>query len=217
MLRNLFQEQLEDCPVIAAARNLEGLAHCCQSESGIVFILFGDVCNISEIADQVKSAGKLAFVHMDLVNGLSSREISVDFIRKETRADGIISTKQPQIRRAKELGLYTVHRFFVIDSAAYENVEKCTKALRPDCVELMPGVMPKVIQQMTEKLSVPIIAGGLISDKEDIIAALDAGATADFNDERRTVVFIMDKLFIFTWFIKKENEQSRCRKMAECF
>lgn len=77
---------------------------------------------------------------MDLVNGLSSREISVDFIRKETRADGIISTKQPQIRRAKELGLYTVHRFFVIDSAAYENVEKCTKALRPDCVELMPGV-----------------------------------------------------------------------------
>ena len=31
---------------------------------------------------------------------------------------------------------------------------------------------------MTEKLSVPVIAGGLISDKEDIIAALDAGATA---------------------------------------
>ena len=174
-MKENFREQLEDCPVIAAARDLEGLVHCCQSESGIVFILFGDVCTISEIVDQVKSAGKLAFVHMDLVNGLSSREISVDFVRKETRADGIISTKQPQIRRAKELGLYTVHRFFVIDSAAYENVEK---ALRPDCVELMPGVMPKVIRQMTEKLSVPVIAGGLISDKEDIIAALDAGATA---------------------------------------
>lgn len=27
----------------------------------------------------------------------------------------------------------------------------------------------------------------------------------------------MDKLFIFTWFIKKENEQSRCRKMADVF
>ena len=91
---------------------------------------------------------------MDLVNGLSSREISVDYIRKETNADGIISTKQPQIRRGKELGLYTVHRFFVIDSAAYENVEKCTKAIRPDCVELMPGVMPKVIRQMAETLSV---------------------------------------------------------------
>lgn len=68
--------------------------------------------------------------------------------------------------------------FFVIDSAAYENVEKCTKAIRPDCVELMPGVMPKVIRQMAETLSVPVIAGGLISDKEDIIAALDAGAAS---------------------------------------
>ena len=113
MLQNLFREQLEDCPVIAAARDLEGLAHCCQYESGIVFILFGDVCTISEIIDQVKSAGKLAFVHMDLVNGLSSREISVDFIRKETRADGIISTKQPQIRRAKELGLYILCTVFL--------------------------------------------------------------------------------------------------------
>ena len=178
MLQNSFQEQLEDYPVIAAAGDREGLARCCQSESGIVFILFGDVCTISEIVDHVKSAGKLAFVHMDLVNGLSSREISVDYIRKETNADGIISTKQPQIRRGKELGLYTVHRFFVIDSAAYENVEKCTKAIRPDCVELMPGVMPKVIRQTAETLSVPVIAGGLISDKEDIIAALDAGAAS---------------------------------------
>ena len=64
MLQNSFQEQLEDCPVIAAARDREGLARCCQSESGIVFILFGDVCTISEIVDHVKSAGKLAFVHM---------------------------------------------------------------------------------------------------------------------------------------------------------
>jgi glycerol-3-phosphate responsive antiterminator len=117
-------------------------------------------------------------VHMDLVNGLSSREISVDFICHETAADGIISTKQPQIRRAKELGMYTVHRFFVIDSAAYDNVEKHVKSVCPDCVELMPGVMPKVIRRMKQHISVPIIAGGLISDKEDIMAALDAGATS---------------------------------------
>lgn len=44
--------------------------------------------------------------------------------------------------------------------------------------KLMPGVMPKVIRQMAETLSVPVIAGGLISDKEDIIAALDAGAAS---------------------------------------
>ena len=193
MLQNSFQEQLEDCPVIAAARDREGLARCCQSESGIVFILFGDVCTISEIVDRVKSAGKLAFVHMDLVNGLSSREISVDYIRKETNADGIISTKQPQIRRGKELGLYTVHRFFVIDSAAYENVEKCTKAIRPDCVELMPGVMPKVIRQMAETLSVPVIAGGLIS--AFIIVCLRVGL-GQRNVHAQVILLIIGVLLI---------------------
>lgn len=173
-----FQEILEDCPVIAAARDRESLQECCKSEGKIVFILFGDICEISEIVQMVKDAGKLALVHMDLIGGLSAREISVDFIRKETAADGIISTKQPQIRRAKDLGLYTVHRFFVIDSAAYENVEKCVKSVRPDCVEVMPGVMPKIIRKLSGRLCVPVIAGGLIDDREDIIAALDAGATA---------------------------------------
>jgi glycerol uptake operon antiterminator len=178
MQKEKFKDLLEDCPVIAAARDLDGLKKCCESECGIVFILFGDVCRIGEIVKIAKDAGKTVMVHMDLVNGLSSREISVDFICHETNADGIISTKQPQIKRAKELGMYTVHRFFVIDSAAYDNVEKHVKSVRPDCVELMPGVMPKVIRQMKKHISVPVIAGGLISDKEDIMSALDAGAVS---------------------------------------
>jgi glycerol uptake operon antiterminator len=178
MQKEKFKTLLEGCPVIAAARDRDGLRRCCESECDIVFILFGDVCRIGEIVATAKDAGKTVMVHMDLVNGLSSREISVDFIRNETGADGIISTKQPQIRRAKELGLYTVHRFFVIDSAAYDNVEKHVKSVRPDCVELMPGVMPKVIRRMKNNIPVPIIAGGLIADKEDIMAALDAGAVS---------------------------------------
>ena len=177
-LKEKFKELLEDCPVIAAARDTEGLKKCCESECGILFILFGDVCSIGEIVKTAKDAGKTVLVHMDLVSGLSSREISVDFIQRETQADGIISTKQPQIKRAKELGMYTVHRFFVIDSAAYESVARCVKNVRPDCVELMPGVMPKVIRQMRRHISVPVIAGGLISDKEDIMSALDAGAVS---------------------------------------
>ena len=173
-----FRELLEDCPVIAAVKDMDGLRQCCTSECKIVFILFGDVCSIGEIVKIVKDSGRMALVHMDLIQGLSSREISVDFVKQETAADGIISTKQPQIKRAKELGLYTVHRFFVIDSMAYENVEKHVKTVRPDCVELLPGVMPKVIRRMCEHIQVPVIAGGLISDKEDILSALDAGAVS---------------------------------------
>ena len=38
--------------------------------------------------------------------------------------------------------------------------------------------MPKIITRMKKELGVPIIAGGLIADKEDVIQALDAGAIA---------------------------------------
>ena len=111
MLQNLFREQLEDCPVIAAARDLEGLAHCCQSESGIVFILFGDVRTISEIIDQVKSAGKLAFVHMDLVNDYPvGRLVWILSGKKRGRMESF----PPSSRRSagqKNLAYITVHRF----------------------------------------------------------------------------------------------------------
>ena len=178
MLQNSFQEQLEDCPVIAAARDREGLARCCQSESGIVFILFGDVCTISEIVDHVKSAGKLAFVHMDLVNGLSSREISVDYIRKETNADGIISTKPILIKKGRDLGMFTILRYFLLDSMAYENIRQQQHAVKPDFIEVLPGVMPKIIKNVCKMSRTPIIAGGLISDKESVMDALSAGAIA---------------------------------------
>ena len=37
----------------------------------------------------------------------------------------------------------------------------------PDMVEILPGVMPKVIKKLTAISPVPVIAGGLILDKEE--------------------------------------------------
>ncbi len=171
-----FMEIMEESPVIAAVKDMEGLHKCFESESKIVFILFGDICNINEIINIVKANGRIAIVHMDLINGLSQREISVDYLKNNTQADGIISTKVALIRRAKELKLFTVLRFFVIDSMAIENIKRQVETVAPDFVEILPGVMPKVIRQICKMITVPIIAGGLIADKEDVMTALSAGA-----------------------------------------
>lgn len=48
----------------------------------------------------------------------------------------------------------------------------------PDAVEILPGLMPKIIKKLCSTVNVPIIAGGLISDKEDVMNALTAGAVA---------------------------------------
>ena len=45
-------------------------------------------------------------------------------------------------------------------------------------MEVLPGVMPKILKQICKTSKVPVIAGGLISDKEDVMGALGAGAAA---------------------------------------
>ena len=44
-------------------------------------------------------------VHVDLISGLSPKEISVEYLQEHTEADGIISTKPSLIKKAKELGI----------------------------------------------------------------------------------------------------------------
>ena len=143
-MKKLFKEALEDSPIIAAVKDDEGLSRCLTSDSRIIFILYGDIVTISDIVETVKSAGKLAIVHLDLINGLSSKEVAVDFLQKYTNADGIITTKPTLIKRAKELGLFTILRLFLIDSMAYENIDRQVKSSRPDLIEILPALMPKV-------------------------------------------------------------------------
>lgn len=182
---NRMREELEDCPIIAAVKDEEGLEACLESESGIIFILFGDICNIGEIVDKVKSSGKRAVVHMDLIQGLSGKEVAVDFLKKNTKADGIITTRPGMVRKAKAEGFFTVLRLFVIDSMAYENVQKQSAMAAPDVIEILPGLMPKVIRIIRKNVRCPVIAGGLISEKEDIMAALEAGAVAVSTTNRQ--------------------------------
>ena len=177
-----FYDAVEANPVIAAVKSDAGLQAAVEMEEiQVIFVLYGDVCTIPEILERIKAAGKKAMVHIDLIAGLSAKEISVEFIARQTRADGIITTKPALVRRAKELGIFAELRFFVIDSLALKNIEnlemQCGTS-RPDFIEVLPGVMPKVLGRIAKVSRIPMIAGGLITEKEDVIAALSVGAIA---------------------------------------
>ena len=43
-------------------------------------------------------------------------------------------------------------------------------------IELMPGIIPDVIRRFTQAVDIPVIAGGLITERKQIIDALSAGA-----------------------------------------
>ena len=177
-----FVEAIEAAPIVAAVKDDAGLEMCLKSDVDAVFILYGDICTVSDIVAKVKDAGKIAMVHMDLISGLSPRDISLDFIRKYTRADGIITTKSNLITHAKEIGLATVLRHFVLDSMALINIERQSHAGResqPDMIEILPGIIiPKMIKKICAMSRVPVICGGLIQEKEDVLNALASGAAA---------------------------------------
>lgn len=77
---------------------------------------------------------------------------------------------------AKELNLFTIQRLFVLDSLALDSGINSIKSARPNAVEILPGIMPKIIEEISRETRIPIIAGGLIRDKSDVIDCLNSGA-----------------------------------------
>lgn len=55
-------------------------------------------------------------MHIDLVDGLSAREVAVNSLIALCHPDGIISTHPSLIRRARHQGLLTIQRAFILDS-----------------------------------------------------------------------------------------------------
>lgn len=175
-MNHKIKQAMDNSPIIAAIKDDAGLEKCLACDSDIIFILYGTIVSISDIVDKIKSVGKIAIIHIDLIQGLSPKDIAVDFIHKYTKADGIISTKPSLIHRAKELELFTIMRFFVIDSMAFYNIQKQLQSIHPDVIEILPALMPKIITKICHFSQTPVIAGGLISEKEDVIHMIDAGA-----------------------------------------
>ncbi len=171
-------DQLQNNPIIAAVGNEEELSCALDSDCRVVFLLMGNVLDIGSLTRRVHESGKLCVIHLDLIEGFSSKEIAVDAIQKETGAEGIISTRGALIKRAKQLGMAAIQRGFMLDSRSLASFEQQISQSKPDFVEILPGLLPKVIASLISRIDIPIIAGGFIHEKEDVIAALHAGALA---------------------------------------
>lgn len=173
-----IMEALEENPNIMAVKNNRDLKYAMESDLSVVFVLYGNINNITAIVEKLKSCGKFVIVHEDLIEGLSQGPYCNDFISRYTQADGIITTKLQNALHAKQMGLFSVLRFFLLDSMSFETMKNHLKVANCDLIEILPGVMPKIIEEVRTRTSIPVVAGGLIKDKEDVIAALKAGAFA---------------------------------------
>ena len=177
-MNRILEELLLDSPVIAAVRNDDDLEKVLKSEASVVFVLYGNIINIRSIYKRLNEASKLVFIHVDMVEGLKGDQSGIEYIRNLGGNLGIITTKQSNIKYGKQLGLYTILRIFIVDSLSLQTGIKNLQAVMPDGVEVMPGAAYKIIKNIRKEVNIPIIAGGLIEDKKEIIEAMGAGAVA---------------------------------------
>ncbi len=176
MEKSLLSDYLERSPVIASVSNEETFRTALDAPPEVLFYQNISLPTIERRIKETHAAGKRLFIHIDLAEGLGKDRTGVEYLAS-CGADGLISTRGQLIRYAREAGLLTVQRFFLLDTQSLSGVTGMVANTSPDYVEVIPGVIGKAIERFSGG-RVPVIAGGLIETKAEVTEALRCGAAA---------------------------------------
>lgn len=167
-----------DNPIIVAVRDPKDIHQAVASDCQIIFLLCGNLYNLETLVNYALQADKYVFVHLDLLKGYAQDNYFVRYLREKIGPTGVISTKNALITRAKQEGLMTVQRLFLLDSSAMNVSINSARRIKPDAVEILPGLVPKIVHSVSEKISIPIITGGFVETEDEVESCIRAGALA---------------------------------------
>ena len=166
----------QDNPIIVAVRNPKDIYDAIQSESQIIFLLTGNVFNLKKMVELCNKSGKYVFTHLDLIKGYSQDNYFIKYLKDEINPTGVITTKNNIITRAKQENLLTIQRLFLLDSSAMDISINSVRKIKPDAIEILPGLVPKLIKNVKKEINIPIVTGGFIETVEEVRSCLAAGA-----------------------------------------
>ncbi|WP_182199946.1 glycerol-3-phosphate responsive antiterminator [Paraliobacillus salinarum] len=164
--------------VIPAIRNMKDFERIIESDHQIMVMLETRISQLPQLVRHAKKHHKKVLVHADLINGLKVDAYGMEFLVRLVKVDGVISTRTSVIALAKKYNILAIQRCFAIDSSAIANNIKLIEKSQPDYIEVLPGIMPTVISEFIDRTKVPVIAGGLIKNKDQVNQALQVGAVA---------------------------------------
>lgn len=173
-----FFIKIESNPIMAAINDLDQLETAIDSPCENIFLLTGNIFNLKEIAYKVKSKQKGLYIQIDLIDGFSKDTWGLEYIVKNIYPDGIITTKPNLVKMSKDLGAFIIYRAFINNSISLQKGIQTIKACRPNVVEVLPGIMPKIINKVHMETKIPVVASGLIMDGDDVKLSLDSNAIA---------------------------------------
>jgi len=166
-------------PVIGALKSVDDLGEALSRQLAAVVLLRGDIFDVITLVERSKDHGLVTLIHVDLVEGIGRDAAGMRFLAERVGINGIITTKAKLARDAKDAGLMSVLRLFLLDSQAYKTGVELLRTSKPDAVEMLPGlVLPHLAQEIQRDIHQPIIAGGLIRTPSEVRDVLAAGAKA---------------------------------------
>lgn len=140
-----------------------------------VFILGGTPDALAEATGLLHRQGWRVFVHVDMIRGITTDLEGLRFLAEFVGPDGIISTHSPAITHAKRIGLIAIQRIFLLDSQSVDTGIQQAQSTRPDAVEVLPGIIPRVTARVVREAHCPVIAGGLITTIQEVEVMKRAG------------------------------------------
>lgn len=173
----VLRQRLAEHPVICAVRTSEDL-RCAQQLEGprCVFLLGTTLREVPQSVSSLSAKGHSVFVHVDLVEGLKPDAAGLSFLAEHAKPAGVISTHRSVVEQAREQGLLTILRVFLLDSEALRKGRQLVSHLRPDLLELLPGVaLVGLGESRLREFGAGLIAGGLVEDKSQVGAILKRG------------------------------------------
>jgi glycerol uptake operon antiterminator len=174
-----FRTLCEQTFIIPAVRKPEQLSQAIAAHGKIVYLLTGDPENCEAMMQQVKEAGKVPVVNLDLLNGFSRDRYAVNFL-KRSGAEGIISTHLDPLRHALSIGLYGIQRTFLLDSGAMDAITNQLRNSSVSALEILPApVAPKMLERVRAiSPDLPVVGGGLIQTLKEVEELLRQGLSA---------------------------------------
>lgn len=164
--------------VMPAVRRMKDFEKALGTTHKQIVLLETRLAQLKNLVTYSKRAHKKVFIHFDLIQGLKADSYGMEYVIREIKPDGILSTRGNIITLAKKHNVLAIQRMFLLDSAALDQNLKLVERFKPDCVEVLPGLMPSVIKRIQETTNIPVIAGGLITSDKEVCAALENGAVA---------------------------------------
>ena len=127
-------------PVLLAVSQIRGFERFLKSPLHTCILMDMHINRLPALIRAAHGEGKRVFLHADLLHGLAADEYGCEYICQQLRADGVISTKNRVLETARRNRSATILRLFLIDTKSLEKGVALIDSLRPDYVELLPGL-----------------------------------------------------------------------------